>query len=202
MKNVIVVLPGENETSIRERITAALQTDFSPPEIWWFDADRLIAAKLPIKTVRCLPAPEVRSADCYLPLLNKLFNEFKPQLMLFGAEIMEKDLCAALASDCFADDGCAGEIKTNEANANETNTNEANAGIGGCALGVTSITRERRGLCITRVVQDTQLEDSFLFTGYPCFFSVVKERFKPTVWQGKPELLTTKYSFPEQNRGF
>ena len=188
MKTAIVVLPGENERAVREKITAVRQseknTPFSSaesgnskkwqgegsfPEIWWFNADKDIAQQLPVEKVFCLSVSGKAVTDCYLPLVKRLVEERKPDMVLFSGGILAKDLCAALA--CSAG--------------------------GGCALGITGMTKEDRGIRITRYVQGMQLEGSFLYTGFPCFFCLIKESFKPAAGEGKPELFVTEYSLPE-----
>ena len=171
MKAAIVVLPEESENIIREKISAAQQAGGSPPEIWWFNTNIHIAEQLPVEKVLCFSVPEKTAADCYLPSLRNLVEERKPGLVFFGSGILAKDLCAALACSVG----------------------------GGCALGVTGITKESEGISIIRFVQGMQLEASFLLTDLPCFFCLINESFKPVSGKGKPELSVIEYSWPEQN---
>jgi electron transfer flavoprotein alpha subunit len=176
VKTAIVVLPGENDEAVREKITAAWQAgkeSSSPsvfsPEIWWFNADKDIAEQLPVESVFCLSGPGKAVADCYLPTVKYMVEERKPGLILFSGGILAKDLCAALAC---AVNGC-------------------------CALGITGMTKEDQGIRITRYVQGMQLEGSFLYTGFPCFLCLVKGTFKPAAGQGKPELFAVERSQQE-----
>ena len=169
MKTAIVVLPGENEATVRERITAVGQVGEKSPEIWWFNEGISIAQQLPVEKALCLPVQGKNMADCYLPLVKRLVEEHGPELVLFGSGILAKDLCAALACSTG----------------------------GGCALGVTGITREPDGLRITRFVQGMQLEAAFLYTGHPCFFSLAKQSFTPVQGQGKPQVSVMEHSLPK-----
>ena len=169
MKTAVVVLPGENEEAVREKITAARRIGENLPEIWWFNANTHIAEQMPAQKVLCFPAMGKAVADCYLPLFKSLVEKEKPSLVLFGSEILAKDICAAVACSVG----------------------------GGCALGITGIAKEPQGIRITRFVQGMQLEASFLYTNYPCFFSLVKKSFEPASGQGKPELSVMDYSMAE-----
>ena len=169
MKTAIVVLPGENETTVRERIAAARQVGEESPEIWWLNGDISTAQQLPVEKVHSFPAHGKNVADCYLHLVKRPVEEHGPELVLFGSGILARDLCAALACSTG----------------------------GGCALGITGIAKEPQGFRITRFVQGMQLEAAFLYTGHPCFFSLAKESFKPVQGQGKPQISVIEYSLPE-----
>lgn len=179
MKTSIVVLPGESENIVRERITAARQAAEcpdrqNPVEIWWFNPNIQDAEQLPAETVICFPVQGKAIADCYLPMVKSLTEERKPDLVLFGSRIVEKDLCAALA--CSVN--------------------------GACALGVTGITAvpgNGEGFRITRFVQGMQLEGAFLYTHFPMFFSLDKGSFSPLAGSGKPALSVKEFPIPEQN---
>ena len=168
MKAAIVVLPGEQETAIRERIAAARQLGENAPEIWWFNAEQAIAEHLPVHTIYCLPVVEKTMADSYLLVLNSLLAEHKPGLVICGSGIVAKNLCALLSC--------------------------ANNGSG--ALGVTGIKTDPQGMQLTRYVQGMQLEAAFLYTRPPFFVSLVAGSCKPDTGQGKPELCTPEFSLP------
>jgi electron transfer flavoprotein alpha subunit len=169
MKTAIVVLPGEHEAAIRERIAAARQHGESAPEIWWFNAEKNIAEHLPVQKIYCLPVVQKNMADCYLPVLNSLIAENKPGLVICGSGIVAKNLCALLSC--------------------------STGGTG--AIGVTGIKTDPQGIQLTRYVQGMQLEAAFLYTRPPFFVSLVTESCEPDTGQGNPELCTPEF-FPAQ----
>ena len=166
VKTAIIINPAETEEILRELIGAARKAGSSRIELWCLGAGKQSYEHAPVTRLLYLPGSGPALADSCLPVLRKLAEEQKPELLLFGPGVLAKDICSGLAA--FLQ--------------------------GSCALGITDIKKNTRGFQIARRVFGLQLEAAFVYTRAPFLFSAAKDSFVPVEDEGRPIMSTQELS--------
>jgi electron transfer flavoprotein alpha subunit len=169
VKTAIVIGPAGTEENARELIAAARKAGSSRIELWRFGAENPLPENIPLEEILYLFGDGPALAEPYIPILCRLAEERKPELVLFGPEILTRDLCCALAA----------HLKSI------------------CALNITGIEQKSGGLQIVRRVFGLQLEAAFLYTRPPYLFSIAKDSFEPAEDEGRPIVSARAISLPE-----
>lgn len=164
MKAAIVVSQDMKEAHIRQCIYVSRLAGAQSVKIWAICHTDDLFWNMPVEEI-IMTSDGSGEAESYLPFLEQLYCQYKPNLILFAANSLGNELAARLSC----------RVK------------------GSCALDITGMEKTRKGLTVKRRIMGLQAEGRFLFEKPPYLATISQGAFPKAEENGTPKYMAVSW---------